>query len=1253
LSESRAQLESERFEIKERLGSGGMGAVYRAFDRERSIDVALKALVRADGQTIYRFKREFRSLADIVHDNLVTLYELLSVGEEWFFTMELVEGVSFLEHVRPYHHLIDGDSLSLRTPLPPGQDTVTSPTRPSSTDPRVSPHRKYISSAELHRERLHPALRQLVEAVRVLHEHGKLHRDIKPSNVLVTPRGRLVLCDFGLIVQKEEEGRTRELSAVGTPSYMSPEQAANRAVTEASDWYSVGVILFEALTGRLPHEGSLDEVLRLKQEMDAPSPRELDPDVPDDLEDLCRLLLHRDPDQRPSGEQIVALAGSRPQTAPAVAVEKERRTGFVGRAAELDVLRKALADTRSGSSVAMFVHGFSGMGKTALVRHFLEEASAEREIVILEGRCYERESVPYKALDTLVDALSSYLLTRPYSEVEAIMPRDAVQLARLFPVLRRVKAVAAPKVRSFEPPDPQESRRRGFAALRVLLQRLADIRPVILFIDDLQWGDVDSAAFISDLCTHPDRPSALLLTCYRREDTDSSPLLRALSKLRVSGQGDVREIAVEQLSDKDARAVVTRIFREVGSGEAEHVDEVIAESGRNPYLLAELAHASAREQSTSAVSLDHFLRRRIDALPEDARALLTVAAVAGRPLPTVVAAKAAALRVERAAVAVLCAERLARTRQIGEQHEIEPYHDRIRETLVASLDEERLQSTHRSVAAALEKTDRSDLQALVEHWLSAGDIGKAGRYAARAAVQAERALAFDRAAHYFALALKLQDLPPDKRHARQVRLADALANAGRLLDAADAYLKAAEGTDPSTELDMRRKAVEHLLHGGRLEEGLAQTAKVLDAVGLRLPRSSRRALFAILWRRLRIRLRGLEFEETPEIDVPAEEIKRLDVCYATSSGLSFVDPLLGKAYQMQHMLDALSAGEPVRIALALCLEMGYVTLAGVKGRERADSLFERTLELAERVGNPRALGLTHGSYAVACFLTGRWRPCVDHSRVGMKIFRDQCTDVRWEIGITQIFYTSGLLYVGAIGDLVRTTPTLVREAIERGDQYAGNGLRAWRSNIVWLAMDAPGEAREQAERGSVSAKGEDFHLHHYYESFSHVQIDLYQGDAELAWSRLERLVQGLKRSMLLRIQSVRIESAFLQARCALTLATDGRSRDEMWRVADNAARRIEKEKTHWGNPMAVLVRGQVARLRGDEALALRLLSDAFVAFQEADMALFAAVARRRRGELMSGERGAAEVRAANEWMKEQLIVSPERMVALFAPVTGR
>src|SRR5215471_7139070 len=188
---------TERFTVRRRLGAGAYGVVYEAFDRERESVVALKTLRPGNVEALYRLKREFRALADITHPNLATLYELLTDSDRWFFTMELIDGANFLQHVR---------RRGAPTPLPgtaPGStmseaDGGDAGQRWESDEP--------ASRRPFDEERLRRALRQVVSGVAALHGAGKLHRDIKPSNVLVTPEGRVVMLDFGLVTELDATG---------------------------------------------------------------------------------------------------------------------------------------------------------------------------------------------------------------------------------------------------------------------------------------------------------------------------------------------------------------------------------------------------------------------------------------------------------------------------------------------------------------------------------------------------------------------------------------------------------------------------------------------------------------------------------------------------------------------------------------------------------------------------------------------------------------------------------------------------------------------------------------------------------------------------------------------------------------------------------------------------------------------------------------------------------------------------------------
>ena len=343
-----------RFQIRRRLGAGGFGVVYEAYDRERETIVALKELARSEPLALYRFKREFRTLSDLSHPNLVTLYELISHGDEWLLAMELIRGVNFLEHVMTARHG-DSPSPSPELPLDGASDPTVERSSLSGSAPEWRDHRP--RAAWFDADRLRAALLQLTHGIRHLHQHGILHRDIKPSNVLVTDSDRVVLLDFGLVTEVSASEASAMLRIGGTPEYMSPEQAAGQDLTEASDWYSVGVVLYRALTGQLPFTGSIAAMLADKMRRDAAPPTELVPNLPEDLASLCRRLLQRDAAERPSGAEVVDIlsgAGA-DDTARASAPRAQKTRPFVGRAAQLSALKAALETTKTGNAVTVYV----------------------------------------------------------------------------------------------------------------------------------------------------------------------------------------------------------------------------------------------------------------------------------------------------------------------------------------------------------------------------------------------------------------------------------------------------------------------------------------------------------------------------------------------------------------------------------------------------------------------------------------------------------------------------------------------------------------------------------------------------------------------------------------------------------------------------------------------------------------------------------------------------------------------------------
>ncbi|MEO7987528.1 MAG: protein kinase [Gemmatimonadales bacterium] len=254
------------YTILEKIGSGGMGEVFRAHDPRLGRDVALKTLLpelSADAERRVRFEREARAVAALNHPNIVTLYSIESHGDVHFLTMELVSGVT------------------LSAAIPPGG---------------------------LPLDRFFEIALPLADAIGTAHEHGVTHRDLKPANVMVTEQGRVKVLDFGLAKLRPRlfgenddtamlsEARTMRGQVLGTPSYMSPEQAEGREIDHRTDIFSLGVLLHEMLTGRRPFTGGSTASILSSLLRDTPQPvTDVRPDVPGRLSRLVQRALEKDP----------------------------------------------------------------------------------------------------------------------------------------------------------------------------------------------------------------------------------------------------------------------------------------------------------------------------------------------------------------------------------------------------------------------------------------------------------------------------------------------------------------------------------------------------------------------------------------------------------------------------------------------------------------------------------------------------------------------------------------------------------------------------------------------------------------------------------------------------------------------------------------------------------------------------------------------------------------------------------------------
>ncbi len=1173
-----------RFELRRRIGSGGMGEVFEALDAHSGEVLALKTLTNADGDTLLRFKREFRALQSTAHPNLAALRELVSDGERWFFTMELVRGRHFLEVAGRDH------------------------------------------------DRLRFLLRQLVQGLRGLHDAGLVHRDIKPSNVMVDDDDRVVVLDFGLVTTSDLNKQSMEGRAIGTIDYMAPEQALGAKVTPAADWYAVGVMLFEALTGQVPFAGHALQVMMTKQSADAPLVTTLAPDAPADLVALCRDLLRIEAAARPDGREIAHRLGSSPRASTPVprGSTASGRSVFVGREVELAALTASCKRSRMQPVVHLVV-GESGIGKSELVvRACMETLVADPQILVLRGRCYERESVPYKAFDGVIDGLTEHLLGLPRETVESLLPPNPALLLRAFPVFHRIEAIASARLVEVEAGEPAEQRRRVFEALRALFVAVASDRTVIITIDDLHWADSDSTRLLRHLLRGMDAPRVAVIATMR--DGGSGDALR-VDDIRQRLEGVPLERSdLGPLSPDESHLLAQRL----GLSLAGSVDlrRAAREARGHPMFLCELLQHL--DTGATSATLDDALLARAQLLDADAMELLGTICVAGAPITFEVAMAASRLdtiTLPRAAAALRVAN-LAREIHRGRVLALEPYHDRVREAILARLDDEQRAAHHGRLAVALEEGVRTrDPHQLFRHFLQAGLADRAAHYAEVAAEHSQRAHAFDQAATLWRGALKLVERTAEDKRRLLIRLGESLAAAGRGAEAADAYSAAAEGADRATRLVCQRHIAEQLLITGRIERGVATLEALLKEIGVPSPASPAAVLWSLARARLRLRLRGLGAKLRERQEISDAEVLRLDVLAVASTGLSAVDTTRGSDFQTRQLLLALDSGHRPHIARALGLEATFLETQGQP--RRAQVLRDRARAISDPATNPYLKALLRGSEGISYYMQGdaaAAKGALLASEAAIRLVPGST----WELASIKLFVIFNLRNIGDYHTMRGTYDEYITEAQQRGDQYVSSTVRR-ASTTMWLAEDDPAGAREDLLEATWVPATTTFHVQHFHGMLGDIEIALYTADRS-RWPELRAELARCERSLIRRVVSIRTQCTYARGRIAVC--------NGELRAATRAARELRKIKCRSSYVWGALLDACVARAKSDQPEAHARFVESVSLAEAAGMTVFAALARWCAGDVIGD---AAAKSAADTALVALGVVAPEKLAAAFAP----
>ncbi len=1018
----------DRYHIVRELGRGGMGVVYLGRDLRLDMDVAIKfrGVIHSDA-TLW-LKREFRSVASLRHPNLVELYELVAHEASCYFTMEYLPGLDprrYVERPRPgvisvpFDPLATDDTTRSAPPLQEARTEMTlSPavvTSVVSGTPRSAPQVDF--------SRVRSVLAQLAEGLAFLHARGVIHRDVKPSNAIVVG-GSVKLLDFGLALERrrQDEDLARETRIVGTAAYLAPEYVERLVVSPRMDVYALGILAFELCTGAPPFGGTMHVLSRLQRNLKVPRGSAANPEIPPDLDTLIAAMLSAEPGERPTALDVaVQLSGasSQPRT-------MRREQSFIGREDEIARLGKRIADGTSKGRLVL-VTGPSGAGKTTLIDEAVGRVRAS-DVLHWRGRCHERERVPYRAFDSIIDDLATELAGDPRLAKEI---EHAAALGRVFPVL----APLIDPVLGDEPAaaDLRVERERALLALVQMVRTMMTAPRAMVVIDDLQWADEDSLDLLELLVCKIERPLTVIATWTTQ---GAAPARQALlDKLGSSAE----VIDLPTMSDAEVLRVIAELAPRAPTDRLAAAARLAAGS---PYL----AELIGRELDEAEVSDPRDAElRRLDRLTAPERSVAEITALAGgtasfeqlRALAELPSGKLQSVlrgledaRVVRATPSVT-----------GDPVYVF-YHQRLRETLTTAMSEDGRRALHQRFAGWFEATT-SDAGQLAYHWQEAGQPTRAAHWSIVAGQAAQAQLAWGIASDWYARAIALGTDTSTVRG----QLAQCLFLAGKLSAAADEFLTLARTDATATQPDgdrWRVRAAEAYLKLGELDRGLGLLDEVLARRGVR--RASNRATAVV--RAVAVTARWLS-------PLPVR-LRRVDDVLASAyrviaSFLSTPYPIESLEYVLRGVALAESSGDRAAHAMGMAMLSAYVA-TGSLGRF-GDRAIANAQQLSVQSGAPYPHMVAAGATGMLATLRGNW--------AGMRCAHTEAQSICKRLGLERSWEASFLRTYWALGELYAGEPPRAGELLAgltdtSEDLWTRAMLGSCRGRVLVLAGDLAG-----------------------------------------------------------------------------------------------------------------------------------------------------------------------------------------------------
>ncbi len=701
-----------RYTLHELIGKGGMGAVYRASDRLTGETVALKQVLLDTGTDLsstepdhlrLSLSREFRTLAGLRHPHIISVLDYgFDKDRQPFFSMNL------LEKPRTIAEAAQGKSLPEQIGM----------------------------------------LLEMLQALSYLHRRGVIHRDLKPANVMVDRDDAVKLLDFGLALAARTAPKT-ENTIAGTIAYMSPELITDEIASPASDLYAVGVIACEMLQGRRPFNGSTVTTLLTQIIRTMPDLMDIDPS----LRPVIERLLSKQPDMRyASADDTIrdlceAAALPIPPETKAIRESFLQGAPFVGRDPEISQLQTALAEAITGKGSAWLIGGESGVGKSRLMEELRVYALVDG-VTVLHGQGVANGGLPYQFWREPVRRL---LISTEVTET------DAAILKEIIPDISTLLGQEIPELPELEGRTGQH---RLIGAIVSLFKQQK--QPVVLLADDLQWA-VESLEVLRTLMSSISDLPLLIVANYRDDEAPHLPRqlpnMRPLKLERLSSEA-IAQLSVSMLGVAGERPQVVDLLERETEGNIFFLIEVVRALAEEAGRLTDIG-LKTLPQKIFAGGIQQIVSRRLSKVPESARPLLNLAAVAGRQINLQILREATGA-IDFEEWLVSCADAAVIESQEGEWRFV---HDKLRDGIIATVAPNELRDLHQRIATAIEQVYPNAPEhwnALAQHWQQAGDETRERYYAIRAGEHQLKVGAYQDASVWLRRGMDLTD-PADKQ----------------------------------------------------------------------------------------------------------------------------------------------------------------------------------------------------------------------------------------------------------------------------------------------------------------------------------------------------------------------------------------------------------------------------------------------------------------------------------------------------------